>query len=259
MVGAGSLGLLAAVIAWVAGGLPEAAIAFVMGAAVGIFVEGAARDVLLPDRAPAGPSVPPPAGRGELPPNTAAKVTALARVFASVARADGPMSDEERDVAVAYFNGNLGLGAAMVARATRALSAPEPMDTGAAILEARGFLSPKERPPLLSALYAMALVDGPLQNAEHDALKRVSAALNLPDAAYAQVAERHLGSGEEHYAVLGVAHDASDDDIRAAYRKLAARYHPDRAAQNGIPKEEAAAEFLRVKSAWESLKKLRGL
>ncbi len=259
MVGAGSLGLVTAVIAWIAGGLPEAAISFVLGATVGIFVEGAVRDVLFPDRSGAPPAVPPPQGPHELPPDTAAKVTALARVFAAVARADGPLCDAEREVAVAYFNGDLRLGPAMVARATRALNAPEPMDTGAAILEARGHLSPKERPPLLSALYAMALVDGPLQNTEHDALKRVSSALNLPDAAYAQVAERHLGSGDEHYRTLGVAPEASDQDLHGAYRKLAARYHPDRAAQNGIPASEAATKFQQVKTAWEALKKLRGL
>ncbi|GLI70842.1 hypothetical protein VaNZ11_015837, partial [Volvox africanus] len=34
----------------------------------------------------------------------------------------------------------------------------------------------------------------------------------------------------DHYAVLGVAHQASAVDIRAAYRRLALRYHPDKAA-----------------------------
>jgi curved DNA-binding protein len=32
---------------------------------------------------------------------------------------------------------------------------------------------------------------------------------------------------KDYYQVLGVAKDASADDIRSAYRKLARKYHPD--------------------------------
>lgn len=38
-----------------------------------------------------------------------------------------------------------------------------------------------------------------------------------------------MSSNQDHYAVLGVTSDAEDIVIRAAYKALAQRYHPDKA------------------------------
>lgn len=53
----------------------------------------------------------------------------------------------------------------------------------------------------------------------------------------------------DYYAVLGVARDASADDIKKAYRKLARKYHPD---VNAAP--DAEDRFKEVGEAYEVLK-----
>ncbi len=37
-----------------------------------------------------------------------------------------------------------------------------------------------------------------------------------------------MATQRDYYEILGVAKDASEDDIKRSYRKLAGKYHPDR-------------------------------
>ena len=57
-------------------------------------------------------------------------------------------------------------------------------------------------------------------------------------------------SQRDYYEVLGVSKDASEADLKKAYRRLAMKYHPDR-----NPDDEAASEkFKESKEAFEILK-----
>lgn len=56
-------------------------------------------------------------------------------------------------------------------------------------------------------------------------------------------------SFKNYYAILGVAPDASADDIKKKFRKLALLYHPDRNAES----EFAAIRFREIQEAYETL------
>lgn len=58
---------------------------------------------------------------------------------------------------------------------------------------------------------------------------------------------------KDYYNILGLQKNASDDDIKKAYRKLASKYHPDKYQDGDSEKAEAEEKFKEAKEAYETL------
>ena len=118
----------------------------------------------------------------------------------------------------------------------------------------------EERLQLLSFLAKIAQSDGNVCQAEIEALKEVASAMGLS----AQEVESMLNLGgntlEQAYKVLEIEPTATDDEVKAAYRKLALKHHPDRVATLGEDVKKAAEEkFQQINNAKEMIYKARGM
>ncbi|MGJ7534358.1 MULTISPECIES: molecular chaperone DnaJ [Variovorax] len=60
-----------------------------------------------------------------------------------------------------------------------------------------------------------------------------------------------MATKRDYYETLGVPKNASEEEIKKAYRKLAMKHHPDR--NHGDTSKEAEAKFKEVKEAYEML------
>jgi DnaJ like chaperone protein len=113
---------------------------------------------------------------------------------------------------------------------------------------------------LLRLLFKIAEADKRgTSEAEERLIRRIAATLRIDAASYRSVAAEFEQEDNRAYGILGVAPDASNDQIRSAYRRLAAQYHPDTVANLGEEFTKVAEEkFKLINEAYGEIRTQRG-
>jgi DnaJ like chaperone protein len=120
----------------------------------------------------------------------------------------------------------------------------------------------EQRLQMLSFLAQIARADGIVDPREVNALREVARALELSDKEVDSMLNLSDGSTnlEAAYKVLEISPDATDDEVRKAYRRLALKHHPDKVATLGEDVRKAAEKkFQEINAAKDLIYKSRGL
>lgn len=113
---------------------------------------------------------------------------------------------------------------------------------------------------LVNFLVLISKADGVVDAAEVAAVREVARLLRVSDADLDSMFNLGGSDLKDAYSVLGVSPDASDDEVRRAYRELALKHHPDRVAALGEDVRRAAEKkFQQINDAKERVYKARGM
>lgn len=127
-------------------------------------------------------------------------------------------------------------------------------------LQMRTTMSYNERLILLQFMQGIALADGVVNAQEQDILLKIAHYLGISSADYNSTNATYKQDSTTDYEILEIQPNATNDEVKKAYRKMAVKYHPDKVAHLGEEVQKAADEkFKRLNQAYESIKKTRGI
>lgn len=109
---------------------------------------------------------------------------------------------------------------------------------------------------LLDLLFTIARSDGRITDPEWDYLRQVAAVFGYGEEEFNRLSDIYSGENPPPHLILGVSAQASPDELRSAWRRLAAANHPDKLIAAGMPEEfiNAATDRLaRINHAYDLL------
>ena len=188
--------------------------------------------------------------------------TAVVTLAAKMAKADGRVVVEEIKVfkrVVDVPESEQAMVANIYRQAQKTAEGYEVYAAQAAEILGRGSAVLEE---LLWLLAEIAKADGRLHEAEMQMLRHIATLFGLSPQVFARIdALQNLADDACPYTVLGISPRDSDAAIKAHYRTLVLKYHPDRLMAEGLPEEAIKAsgrKLAAMNQAYDTIKKQRG-
>jgi DnaJ like chaperone protein len=189
--------------------------------------------------------------------------------LAKMARADGAISQAEID-AVEQIMARFGYAGTMREQAIGIFrrAKDDPHTAADYIAQLAGVIqfNPQIAMTFITALHAVAAADGIIHPNEREILLQAERAFRLRpgtiDAMLGGTRGNAPNALENAYKVIDVSPDATDAEIKKAYRQKCVEFHPDKLASKGLPDEfmtYAHEQLTKVNEAYDTIKKARNL
>jgi len=116
---------------------------------------------------------------------------------------------------------------------------------------------------LLHGLFHIAKADNVIHPAELEFLAGVAEIFGFDELDFQRMRAHHMPpDASDPYVILGVPHEAGDDEVRRVWRRLAREHHPDKLVAQGLPQEFVelnSRKLAAINEAYERIQRQRGL
>lgn len=123
-------------------------------------------------------------------------------------------------------------------------------------LQIKSMMDHPSRLQLIHFLFGIAKADGTVTQDEERQIYTMAGYLGISAKDYESIKAMFYNSKDNAYKILEIDKNASVEEIKKAYRKMAKKYHPDRVIHLGKEHQAGAEEkFRQVQEAYEQLQK----
>ena len=127
-------------------------------------------------------------------------------------------------------------------------------------VQIKQYMEYPSRLQLMHFLFGLAAADSQVHAAELQLITRIAGILGIRNTDFESIKAMFVKDTTSAYRVLEITTDASDEELKKAYRRMALKYHPDRVAHLGDDVQKAAnAKFQDLNASYEQVKKERGI
>jgi len=113
---------------------------------------------------------------------------------------------------------------------------------------------------LIHVLFGLSKADGHVHPDEVKVIHTLARYLNINNNDFNSIQAMFFKDTLSDYKILGLDSSATDNEVKKTYRKMAAKYHPDKVAHLGEELKNLAEEkFKSLNDAYQNIKKERGI
>jgi DnaJ like chaperone protein len=121
------------------------------------------------------------------------------------------------------------------------------------------YMPEAQRLQLLHYLFGISKADGEVHDSEIRVIGQIASYLGIAND-FESIKAMYWKDSATDYKILEIAENATDEEVKKAYRRMATKYHPDKVSDLGETAQKNAKEqFQHVQSAYERIRKKRGM
>ena len=178
---------------------------------------------------------------------------------AAVIKADGKTTSQELSTLRSFFARNFGPQAGNEAEEIMKELLTKDFNLYEVCGQIRSCMDYSQRLQLYHYLVELGACDG-LHQREIDILETIATYIGLSKNEADSIFAQFRPSNDSNYKILEITPEATNDEVKKAYRKMAIKYHPDKVATLGEDVQKAAEEkFKAISQAYEAICKERGI